>query len=169
MRFRAGIAGYLVAAAPVLMPSGATGQQPASAVSKFSIESSPIGLRGDVRPHQYLGVVGRAAAWLGLETGEAELWVHPLKLASDFQLSFVIPDYMEPVRASAVARTVDVRPELTTITYSHATFTVRQHILAPLDEKGLLVLVGDKDVIMEQIEPLELPTPVELTAEGEAQ
>ena len=40
-----------------------------------------------------------------------------------------------------MARTVEVRPEATTITYSHATFTVRQHVLAPLDEPGLLVLL----------------------------
>ena len=108
-------------------------------VPKFNINSSPIGLTGDVRPQQYLGVIGRRAAWLGKETGEAELWVHPLKLASDFQLSFRIPDYMEPIRGSDVARTVDIRPELTTITYTHATFTVRQHVLAPHDEPGLLV------------------------------
>ena len=90
---------------------------------------------------QYLGVVGPRSAWLGLETGEAELWVHPLKLASDFQLDFRMPEYDEPIRGADVARTVEVRPEATTITYSHATFTVRQHVLAPLDEPGLLVLL----------------------------
>ncbi len=120
-------------------------------VPRFTIEPSSIGLVGDVRPQQYLGVVGRKAAWLGKETGEAELWVHPLKLASDFQLTFRIPDYMEPVRGTDVARTVEVRPELTTITYSHATFTVRQHILAPLEEPGLLVLLD-----VETFRPLEI-------------
>jgi hypothetical protein len=113
----------------------------APGVPRFPIDASPIGLTGDVRPHQYVGVIGRKAAWLGTETGEAELWVHPLKLASDFQLAFRIPDYADPVRGADVARTIDVRPELTTITYSHATFTVREHILAPLDEPGLVVLL----------------------------
>ncbi len=94
-----------------------------------------------MRPRQYLGVLGRKAAWLGSETGEAELWVHPLKLATGFHLDLRIPEYDTPVRGADVARRVDVRPELTTITYSHATFTVRQHILAPLDEPGLLVLL----------------------------
>ncbi len=120
-------------------------------VPKFAIAHSPLTLRGDVRPQQYLGVVGRAAAWLGSETGEAELWVHPLKLATDFQLDFRIPDYLEPVRGADVARTVEVRPEITTITYSHATFTVRQHILAPLDEAGLLVLLD-----VDTFRPLEI-------------
>ncbi len=111
------------------------------AVPKFPITSSPIELRGDARPHQYLGVIGRAAAWLGKETGEAELWVHPFKLGADFLLDFKIPDYVDPVRGRDVARTVVVRPELATIVYSHATFTVRQHILAPLREAGLVVLL----------------------------
>ena len=110
-------------------------------VPLFPIAPSAIGLSGDVRPRQYVGVLGRRAAWLGRETGEAELWVHPLKLANAFHLDFKIPEYDAPVRGADVARLVEVRPELTTITYSHATFTVREHILAPLDEPGLLVLL----------------------------
>jgi hypothetical protein len=120
-------------------------------VPRFAIEASPIGLVGDVRPHQYLGVVGRRAAWLGEETGAAELWVHPFKLADGFELAFKIPDYVEPIRGADVARSVEVRPELTTITYSHATFTVREHILAPLNEPGLLLLLE-----VRAIHPLEV-------------
>jgi glycogen debranching enzyme len=125
----------LIAAAPL------RGAEPLAAVPRFAIDASPIGLRGDVRPRQYLGVVGRRSAWLGEETGEAELWVHPLKLASGFHLEFRIPEYVEPIRGADVARAVEERPEIATITYSHATFTVRQHVLAPLDEPGLLVLL----------------------------
>jgi glycogen debranching enzyme len=110
-------------------------------VSRFIIHDSPLELRGEVRPHQFVSAVGRASAWLGNETGEAEIWIHPIKLVDDFHLDFRIPDYMEPVRGADVARTVLVRPELLTITYTHATFTVRQHILAPLDEPAILVLL----------------------------
>ena len=110
-------------------------------VPRFRIEPSPIGIEGDVRPNQYLGVVGRRSAWLGSETGEAELWVHPLKLATGFRLGFRVPEYADPIRAADLARTVETRPELTTITYTHATFTVREHILAPLEEPGLLLLL----------------------------
>jgi glycogen debranching enzyme len=110
-------------------------------VPKFPIASSPISLKGDVRPHQFVSVLGRSAAWLGQETGEAEVWVHPLKLAGDFQLDFKIPDYADPIRGKDVARTVEIRPELTTITYSHATFTVKQHILAPVSEPGIVILL----------------------------
>jgi len=92
-------------------PSVAIAQPPAPlAVAKFAIAASPIGLRGDVRPRQYVGIVGRKAAWLGTETGQAELWVHPIKLVDDFQIDFQIPDYVDPVRGADVARTVeDVR------------------------------------------------------------
>ena len=133
--------------------AGQAGAPPSSfaPVPKFAVETSPIGLGGDVRPQQYLGVVGPRSAWLGTETGEAELWVHPFKLVSGFRLDFRIPDYTDPVRGADVARRIDVRPELTTITYSHATFTVRQHILAPLDQPGLLVLLD-----VDSIHPLEI-------------
>ena len=120
-------------------------------VPKFAIESSPITLAGDVRPQQYVGVVGRRAAWFGVETGDAEMWVHPLKLVSGFRLDFQIPDYTDPVRGADVARRVEVRPELTTITYSHATFTVREHIMAPKDEPGLLLLLD-----VDAVRPLDI-------------
>jgi glycogen debranching enzyme len=134
------IAFSIVAVLILAVPDATTSQQDI-AVSKFDIAPSPLTLTEDVRPRQYLGVLGRAAAWLGTETGEAELWVHPLKLADGFRLGFSIPDYVEPISGANVARNVEVRPELTTITYSHATFTVRQHIFAPLNAPGLLVLL----------------------------
>jgi glycogen debranching enzyme len=129
-----GLAGFVLGPRPAAT-------EPLAVVPRFAVAPSPIGLRGDVRPRQYLGVVGPRSAWLGVETGEAELWVHPLKLARGFELAFRVPEYAEAVRGQDVARIVEVRPEATTITYSHATFTVRQHILAPLDEPGLLVLL----------------------------
>jgi hypothetical protein len=110
-------------------------------VSRFPVHASSIGLVSDVRPGQYLGVTGPRSAWLGEETGTAELWVHPLKVASDFQLSFKIPQYREPVRGEDVATRVEVRPEGTTITYTHMAFTVKEHIVAPRDEPGLLMLL----------------------------
>ncbi len=140
----------MVAVLTLALPAIAMPQQ-SLVVPRFDIEPSPLALNYDVRPRQYLGVIGRAAAWLGTETGEAELWVHPLKLADAFRLGFRIPDYVDPIRGADVARTVEVRPELTTITYSHATFTVRQHILAPLHEPGLLVLLD-----VQTFRPLEI-------------
>jgi glycogen debranching enzyme len=145
--WRLGLA--LMGATWLMTPPLPAQQRPTTA--RFSILTSPIGLSGDARPHQYLGVIGRRAAWLGEETGGAELWVHPFKLADHFELAFRIPDYVDPIRGADVARTVEIRPELTTITYTHATFTVREHILAPLDEPGLLLLLD-----VQAIRPLEV-------------
>ena len=139
-------------------PAPSPGDLAALSVPRFAITPSPIELTGPVRPGEYLGVVGPRAAWLGLETGEAELWVHPLKVANAFRLSFSTTSYGAPIAGSQVARTVQVRPELTTITYSHAAFQVHQHILAPADTAapGLLVLLD-----------VDSPEPLEVVAEFE--
>ena len=126
------------------------------AVSRFEIAPSPIELSGPVRPGEYLGVTGPRSAWLGIETGEAELWVHPLKVGNRFRLGFSTSAYGTPIPGSEVARTVRVRPELTTITYSHAAFQVRQHILAPGELPGLLLLLD-----------VDSPEPLEIIAEFE--
>ena len=122
-------------------------------VPRFPIAPSPIELTGPVRPGEYLGVTGPRAAWLGLETGEAELWVHPLKVARGFRLGFSTPSYGTAIPGDRIARTVQVRPEVTTITYSHAAFQVRQHILAPRDTAahGILVLLE-----VDSAEPMEI-------------
>ncbi len=130
-------------AAATAAPAGQPAASPAAfpATPRFAIADSPLALVGDVRPRQYVGVTGRRAAWLGSESGEAELWIHPLKVAQDFRIDFKVPQYVDPIRGADVARTVHVRPELTTIVYTHQSFTVRQHILAPLDDAALLVLL----------------------------
>ncbi|MDE2679136.1 MAG: GH116 family glycosyl hydrolase [Gemmatimonadota bacterium] len=138
------------------LPSPPSGDLTALSVPRFHVDPSPIELTGPVRPGEYLGVTGPRAAWLGVETGEAELWVHPLKVGTGFRLSFSTPSYGAPIPGDAVARTIHVRPELTTITYSHAAFQVHQHILAPRDTaaSGILVLLE-----------VDSPDPMEIIAE----
>ncbi len=155
---RVAILGLVALLACVLpAPGPASAQAPASqaapltSVPRFPVHASPIGLVADVRSREYLGVTGPRSAWLGTETGVGELWVHPLKIARELQLSFKIPQYRAPVRGSDVASRVAVRPEGTTITYSHMAFTVRQHIVAPRDEPGLLMLLD-----VESFVPLEV-------------
>ena len=145
----------LFAAMAAGLPAKGSGQA-AAGVPRFEIASSPIELTGPVRPGEYLGVTGPRSAWLGVETGEAELWVHPLKVGNRFRLGFSTPAYGTPIPGNEVARTVRVRPELATITYSHAAFQVRQHILAPAEIPGLLVLLE-----------VDSPEPLEIVAEFE--
>jgi hypothetical protein len=110
-------------------------------VLRFPIEPSPLALTGPVRSGEYMGAVGSRAAWLGFETGQGEVWVHPLKVAREIGLSFKIPEYSRPIPGRDVARWVEARPEAFTITYSHGAFQVKQHLLAPRDLPGILLLL----------------------------
>ena len=151
------LAGLLAAPAhPQRAPDPPSGELAALSVPRFPIATSPVELTGPVRPGEYLGVTGPRAAWLGVETGEAEIWVHPLKVGHGFRLRFSTPRYGAPIPAESVARTVQVRPELTTILYSHESFQIRQHILAPrgTDTSGILVLLD-----------VDSPDPIEIIAE----
>ncbi len=98
-------------------------------------------LKGPARPGQYLGAVGPEAAWLGFETGEGEVWAHPLKVARDIRLSFSIPQYAEAIPGGQLAASVEVAPGHVQVTYSHEAFVVRQHVLAPRDLPGILILL----------------------------
>lgn len=130
-------------------PYGAHGQEgsrdleiQALRVARFSVENPDITtLSGPARPGEYLGAVGTRSAWLGFETGPGEVWVHPLKVAREISLSFEIPQYAQPIPGASMARWVEARPDAQTITYSHGAFQVRQHILAPREHPGILLLL----------------------------
>ncbi len=70
-----------------------------------------------------------------------EAWVHPMKLVDDFQLAFQIEGYPLAFPAADLLTGIEVRPEATVFTYSHAAFTVRQTIFAPIDEAGIVMLL----------------------------
>ena len=59
-------------------------------------------------------------------TAALEAWAYPLKLVDDFKLGFLLEGYPLEIDGPQIARWIDVRPEATTFTYSHAGFTVRQ-------------------------------------------
>ena len=123
----------------------------AQTVPRFEIAESPIQLEGPARPGIYLGGPGREAAFFGYETGEFEAWGWPVKLLHDFRLAFKVPEYSEPIPAERVARRVVVRPELMTVIYSHAAFTIQEHFLVPLHEPGIILLLD-----VSTVRPLEI-------------
>ncbi len=135
----------------VLLPASLTAQAPDRGVPRFPVPASPLALEGPARAGHYVADLGRRAAVFGDETGRLEVWTWPLKLVRDLHLAFRIPDYDEPLDAARVARRVVVRPESFTIVYSHATFTVRQHVLVPLHEPGALILLD-----VETVRPLDV-------------
>src|ERR1700736_1319117 len=92
-----------------------------------------------VRPWEFLPVVGTRAGLFGNESGRMEAWVYPLKLLREFHLQFHVDGRVLP--AEALARTVVVRPESSTIVYSGDTFTVRETFFAPVGEPGAVIAI----------------------------
>ncbi|MGW8267977.1 MAG: amylo-alpha-1,6-glucosidase, partial [Longimicrobiales bacterium] len=143
------LTGLFFLALGLFLPYEAFGQRgsPAESVHPLAVPRFPVRdqgnttLSGPARPGEYLGAAGARAAWLGLETGEGEVWVHPLKVAREIRLAFKVPEYSDPIPAANVARRVDIRPEAHTVVYSHAAFQVKQHILVPRDAPGVLLLL----------------------------
>ncbi len=70
-----------------------------------------------------------------------EAWVYPVKILDDFSLSFRLEGYPLPIPGAEIVTGINVQPAATTFTYSHAAFTVRQIIMAPIDEPGIVMLL----------------------------
>ena len=128
-------------AALFLLASGSSGAGPVDNTERFDLSRSGLELVRPAQRGRFLDVVGRRAALFGYETGSLEAWVYPLKLVDDLSLSFRLKGYPLEILAQDVSATIAVRPEATILTYSHAAFTVRLILLAPLDEPGLVVLL----------------------------
>ncbi len=110
-------------------------------IPRFAKDPSPVALTGSARVERYMEASGRRAALLGREDGSFEAWVYPLKVLHDFHISFGVKAYADPIPASSLATTVDVRPEASTIRYAHSVFTADATWLVPLNEPGALVLL----------------------------
>ncbi|MBI4544216.1 MAG: amylo-alpha-1,6-glucosidase [Gemmatimonadetes bacterium] len=142
---------FLCAGLGLLCSAAAAAQEAPAGVPRFPVEAGRLALAGPARPGAYLADLGRRAAVLGDETGAFEVWTWPIKLVRDLRLAFKIPEYDAPVPGAALARQVIVRPEGATIVYSHASFTVRQHVFVPLDEPGAIILLD-----VETVRPLDV-------------
>ena len=125
----------------VLVLAAPAAAVPAATTQHFDLVRSGLELVRPAQRGRFLDVVGRRSALFGYETGPLEAWVYPLKLVDDFSLSFRLKDYPLEILAQDVTATIAVRPEATILTYSHAAFTVREILFAPLDEPGLVVLL----------------------------
>src|SRR5260370_28274811 len=88
-----------------------------------------------------------------VQRGTFEAWLYPVKLLSGFRIIAELADYPVPIDVTAHAAVIEVTPAMTTITYSHAAFTVKQRMLAPRGDMaaGAIVLFE-----IESIRPLRL-------------
>jgi glycogen debranching enzyme len=75
-------------------------------------------------------VAGEHGALFGRQNGKFEAWQWPVKILSNFLIRAELADYAVPIDVNALAASIKVTPAETIITYSHAAFTVRQHMFA---------------------------------------
>jgi hypothetical protein len=75
-------------------------------------------------------VAGERGAIFGEQSGSFEAWLYPIKILSHFSITAELADYPVPIDVAAQASVIEVAPGMTTISYSHAAFTVKQHMFA---------------------------------------
>lgn len=109
--------------------------------AKFPISSSPLQLEGVPISHQYFDVTGRRAILMGCEGRDMEVWIYPFKVAHNIRLSFDRKDFPEPLASETLARWIVVRPESTSIVFSHEEFRVTMTSFVPLDEAAAVILL----------------------------
>lgn len=113
----------------------------AAEVPRFELPRSGLVLEEAARTGRFFAVAGRRSAAFGYENRGLEAWVYPLKILDELRLSFRIQGYPLEVEGADILASVSVRPEATVFVYSHAAFTVRQIVFAPLDEPGVVILL----------------------------
>ena len=125
----------------------ADAQIAAQLTPKFVPEKSGLELERRTQYGAFFDVVGGRSAVFGYENRSFEAWVYPLKILDDFSLSFQLRGYPLDINGRDIAVTINARPEATTFTYSHAAFTVRQTIFAPVEEPGVVMLLDVQSVL----------------------
>ena len=101
------------------------------ATPRFPLAKSDLAIRQAVQPDQPFTVTGATGAILGLQNGSVEIWDLPTKVLTGLRLKAEIDGYPVPIDLTAHAAEIEVQPDHTTITYSHAAITVRQHMFVP--------------------------------------
>ena len=112
-----------------------------ASIPSFALEPNDLELSRPAQPYQYFDKIGRRAALMGYESGSFEMWVWPWKPLRNFELSFLLGTSTQPILAREIVRTISVTPEATTLTYTHESFSVREHIIVPRDEPGAVLLL----------------------------
>ena len=100
-------------------------------IPRFAFGSDPLTISRLVEPGKPFTVAGERGAIFGRQSGRFEAWLYPVKILSQFSITAELANYPVPIDVAAQAAFIEVAPAMTTITYSHAAFTVKQRMFAP--------------------------------------
>lgn len=131
----------LIAALVLVAAAAGWGRTQDTGIPRFPLPTSGLSLQRTLTTGAFFDVVGRRSAAFGYEGRPLEVWVYPLKVVDRLQLSFALEGYPLAVPAAELRSTIEVRPEATIITASHAAFTVRQVMFAPIDAAAVVILL----------------------------
>jgi glycogen debranching enzyme len=150
----------LVVGCVAAMTSCWASAQPSSVPVLHPIAEMPLRadgpvLRQSVRAGEPFTVAGPQGVLVGQQQGPFEAWLLPVKLLSHLTIEADVQGYPVPLDLNTMAREIEVRPDRTTITYSHIAVTVRQTMFAPDDSPS-----GTGAIVLFQIDAVR---PVTLT------
>ncbi|HEY7306875.1 MAG TPA: glycogen debranching protein [Bryobacteraceae bacterium] len=99
-------------------------------VPDFSITTKSLEIVSPCVLREPWTVAGEHGALLGRQDGRFEAWLWPVKILSNFRIRAELAHYAVPIDVNTLAAEIRVTPAETVITYSHAAFTIRQHMFA---------------------------------------
>jgi hypothetical protein len=100
-------------------------------VRKFSLFDSPLKITQVANPKLPFTVAGEAGGVFGRQDGQFELWSFPIKVLNHFQVMAELPGDPALINMNQFATKIDVFPDHSTVTYSHAQIVIKQHMFAP--------------------------------------
>ena len=131
--------------AAAVMASAASGQ---TATATHSRDGGLL-IERPARTWEFLCAVGKKAGVFGNESGRVEAWVYPLKVLRDFHVT--IHHDGKSIPAETLVRTIEARPEETTLVLAGDTFSIRETFFVPVDEAGSVITFE-----VETEQPLEI-------------
>ncbi len=123
-------AGLLAAQEPVGDRAAALPALPAFSTEQTD-QPPQLALTSAITASKPFSVTGPRGALLGQQDGSFEAWIFPWKILGGMHISVAMQDYPVPIDVNQQAATIKVQPGHTTITFSHANFTIRETLFAP--------------------------------------
>jgi Amylo-alpha-1,6-glucosidase len=118
----------------IALLSATTAATELAPLAPFPKHESTLRIVAPCVPHTPWTVAGEHGALFGRQNGVFEAWLWPNKILSNFRIRAELADYAVPIDVNALAAQIEVTPAETTIIYSHAAFTIRQHMFAARGE-----------------------------------
>jgi glycogen debranching enzyme len=129
-RFCVAFAVFLSAAAAI---HPQTSKPAFSSIQPIEFSAAGPVIQAHAEPAMPFTVAGERGVLLGQQDGSFEAWLLPVKLLSHLTIEANVEGYTVPIDVNQQTAEIEVRPDRTTITYSHIAFTVRQIMFSPND------------------------------------